>query len=158
LEASRKEWDIKLKIRDIGDGIVLCGNGTNCRWVDYSTPGNIHFGYVAGLSKISYFIAAVAGGILEQKDLYDQNLPLEPLYCFQNAFPGFCDNPNDQAAVDFGYALASKYGSKGLSDQQLRQDLETNGLGRFQAPPPGFAIPHSPYPQRNYYGPDYFDQ
>lgn len=91
LEASEKEWDIKLGIKEeLRDAVVLCGKGTNCRWVDYSTPGNIHFGYVAGLAKISYFVAAILGGVLEQTDLvYKHNLPLEPLYCFQNAFPGF---------------------------------------------------------------------
>lgn len=153
-----KEWDIKLKIREeLRDAIVLCGTGVNCRWVDYSTPGNIHFGYVAGLAKIDHFVAAIMGGLLEQKDLYDQNLPLEPLYCFQNGFPGLCDNPADQAAVDFGYKLAVKYGS-GLTDQQLRQAINANGMGRFQKPPSGFPIPHPPYPQLNLYGADHFNQ
>lgn len=91
--------------------------------------------------------SAILGGVLEQTDLvYKHNLPLEPLYCFQNAFPGFCDNPDDQAAVDFGYELADKYGSNGLNDQQLRQELEINELGRFQAPPSDspFHILHTP--------------
>jgi RHS repeat-associated protein len=157
LEGGGKEWDIKIEIQQkLRDGIVLCGEKNNCRWLDYSTPGNIHFGYVAGLAKIDYFAAALVGGLLEQKDLFDNNLPLEPLYCFQNALPGFCDNPADQAAVDFGYKLAVNY-KNGISDQQLRQELQSNGMNNFQKPPSGFIPPYRAAPESNIYGPDYFN-
>ncbi len=125
LEGSEKEWDIKVGIqRELRgtEAIILCGIGFNCKWLDYSVPGNIHFGYVAYLAKIDHFVAAIAGGFLEQRDLLINGLPLELLYCFQNAFPGHCDNPQDQAAVDFGYMLGEKYG-EGITDEQLRIEL-----------------------------------
>jgi RHS repeat-associated protein len=158
LEGGGKEWDIKVGIkRELKtEGIILCGLGFNCKWVDYSVPGNVHFGYVAYLAKIDYFVAAIAGGLLEQKDLYTQNLPLEPLYCFQNAFPGHCDNPQDQAAVDFGYMLGKKYG-KGITDQQLRRELNTYALWSFQKPSLSFPPPHQAIPQPNVYEADDFN-
>jgi RHS repeat-associated protein len=158
LEGSEKVWDIKVGIkRELQtDGVILCGNGHNCKWVDYSTPGNIHFGYIAYRAKINYFVAAVAGGVLEQIDLDKQGLPLELLYCFQNAFPGQCDNPQDQAAVDFGYMLGEKY-KNGISDAQLRMELNTYALWGFQKPPLSFAIPYRAQPQPNVYGANDFN-
>ena len=160
LEGSGKVWDIKLGILEKlnAKNIVLCGTGINCRWFDYSTPGNIHFGYVAGKAKIDQFIAAIAGGILEQQDLHNQDLPLEPLYCFQNAFPGMCDNPQDQAAVDFGYELAKKYPT-GISDADLRRELQINGMGNFQTNPHGYEeYWWQVYPETNHYSADEFNQ
>jgi RHS repeat-associated protein len=159
LEGDEKEWDIKIKIqRELGKNIVLCGTGINCHWFDYSTPGNIHFGYIAGLAKIDQFVAAIAGGALEQKDLHDKGLPLEPLYCFRNAFPGLCDNPQDQAAVDFGYELAKKYRT-GISDAELRRELQINGMGNFQTNPHNYdEYWWQVYPETNHYGADAFNQ
>jgi RHS repeat-associated protein len=159
LEASGKVWDIKINIRrELDENIVLCGTGINCHWFDYSTPGNIHFGYVAGKAKIDQFVAAIAGGILEQQDLLKKGLPLEPLYCFQNAFPGMCDNPQDQAAVDFGYELAKKYAA-GISDADLRRELQINGMGNFQTNPHRYdEYWWQVYPETNHYGADAFNQ
>lgn len=39
-------------LRDRGQGVTLCGND-GCRWVDYSTPGNILFGYAAEAAGMS---------------------------------------------------------------------------------------------------------
>lgn len=158
LEGSEKEWDIKVGIqRELRgtEAIILCGIGFNCKWLDYSVPGNIHFGYVAYLAKIDHFVAAIAGGFLEQRDLLINGLPLELLYCFQNAFPGHCDNPQDQAAVDFGYMLGEKYG-EGITDEQLRIELNTY-LWSFQKPPLRFPIPYHAQPQPNIYGADDFN-
>jgi hypothetical protein len=165
LESSEKVWDIKVGIKRVlkTESIVLCGAGENCDWFDYSTPGNIHFGYVAGLAKIDHFIAAVAGGALEQRDikkqLAEKGIPYDALACFKgNIFsPGTCDNPQDQAAVDFGYDLAKRYGSSGISDVQLRAHLEIDGMKNFQRAPAGFPPPYHPHPQKNIYPADYFN-
>ncbi len=165
LEATGKVWDIKRGIDNVlgTKSIVLCGAGKNCDWFDYSTPGNIHFGYIAGLAKIDHFIAAVAGGKLEQDDIKEElakkGIPYDSLACFKGNIlsPDKCDNPQDQAAVDFGYDLAKRYGSAGISDVQLRAELEMHGMGNFQRAPAGFPPPYYPYPQKNYFPADYFN-
>jgi hypothetical protein len=152
LEATNKVWDIKQKIRrELGSGVVLCGEV--CDWYDYSTVGNIHFGYVSGIAGIDPSIAAFAGGILEQVDsLHTEGRPhLE--YCDGI----YCENPQDQAAVDFGYYLARKY-PLGISGEELRQELTVSWTGRFQRPiDPNFQPPGPAVPQPNGYGPDYFN-
>jgi len=164
LEASKKEWDIKVNINvNLGKNIVLCGTGINCGWFDYSTPGNIHFGYIAGLAKIDHFVSAVAGGVLEQSDLKDAadnaGVSYNPLKCFtQNAIDK-CDNPQDQAAVDFGYKLSKnpKY-KNGISDQELRYELQLNGMGNFQTNPHRYdEYWWQVYPEVNHYGADEFN-
>jgi RHS repeat-associated protein len=162
LEAPGMEWDIKKGIKrelDDTEDVVLCGTGNNCDWFNRSALGNIHFGYVAGLSLIDHYVAAVAGGAAQQKDVMDnfaeQGIPYNPIVCFLKSSPDRCDDPQDQAAVDFGYKLAKKYGS-GMTDAQLRAAL--NGeMGNFQRPPSSFSPPHPAYPEDNYYDADEFN-
>src|SRR5690606_21633836 len=143
LEGKKRIWDIKINIqRELGNNIVLCGTGINCHWFDYSTPGNIHFGYIAGLAKIDHYIAAIAGGWAEQTDLQDKAEESGILYdwkdCFKANFPVLdaCDTPQDQAAVDFGFELAKKTKYRnGITDQQLRKELQANGMANFQQNP-----------------------
>ena len=168
LEAGGKEWDIKIKIGlDLSKAIVLCGNGVqSCNWFDYSSVGNIHFGYIAGVAKINYLIAAVAGGYLEQSDLTDEWKNLRSLrldHCgWTSGVILFCDNPNDQYAVDFGFELAKKY-PNGISEGILKNEMETamyRGLfGMLQKPPLG-SIPGNTVarPQINHYDADRFNQ
>ncbi len=60
-------WDIKRNIQNyLGDGVVLCGLG-GCNWVDYSVPGNIHFGYIAASASVPLWTSSVAGGFLDLK-------------------------------------------------------------------------------------------
>ncbi|MBK6647033.1 MAG: hypothetical protein IPG44_15030 [Anaerolineales bacterium] len=110
LEAGGKEWDIKIKIGQISKAIVLCGNGVqSCNWFDYSSVGNIHFGYIAGVAKINYLIAAVAGGYLEQSDLQMNGkiLLFGLISCgWTSGISLFCDNPNDQLRCRFWIELA----------------------------------------------------
>lgn len=153
LEASFKEWDIKRNIqRDLGDGIILCGE--TCDWYDYSTPGNIHFGYVAGRAGIDHEIAAVAGGLLEQWDLFVQEGKINLGYC---NWTFKCDSPQDQAAVDFGYALAEKY-STGITPEDLKKELTVDKTNQFQRPISRYFHPPFPaHPQQTSYGPDDFN-
>ncbi|HRJ57452.1 MAG TPA: polymorphic toxin type 44 domain-containing protein [Anaerolineales bacterium] len=167
LEGKGKVWDIKINIRrELDKNIVLCGTGINCKWFDYSTPGNIHFGYIAGLAKIDHYIAAIAGGWAEQTDLQNDAEKEGRLFdwkdCFKTNFPKLdaCDNPQDQAAVDFGYALAKnpKY-KNGISDQEIRNELQANGMNNFQTNPHRYdEYWYQVYPQQNHYGADHFNQ
>jgi RHS repeat-associated protein len=167
LEAGKKEWDLKINIKEeLKKAIVLCGNGIqSCDWFDYSTVGNIHFGYIAGVAKINYLISGVAGGYLEQKDLTDEwknlrNLRLD--HCgWTSGVILFCDNPHDQYAVDFGFELAKKY-PKGISGRTLKNEIETamyGGLfGMLQEPPAGSIPKNTPaLPQINHYNADHFN-
>ncbi len=145
LEGPWKVWDIKRKIfKELGYGIVLCG--ATCDWFDYSTPGNIHFGFIAYRSKIHQGVAAVAGGVLEQLDAALKEHKLYPEYCSQNASKLYCDNPGDQAAVDFGYMLAEKYkNTPTITETILRSELTPFWMSKFQRPPSGFIPPHPAY-------------
>ena len=152
LEGPYAEWDIKQKIlQELRQGVILCGEV--CDWYDYSTPGNIHFGYMAGLAGINHDIAAVAGGAEEQKDLVSEGKGLHPEYCKGLA----CDNPQDQAAVDFGYSLAGKY-PNGITAADLRKELTVSWTSQFQRPiDPSFQPPYPASPGINYYGPNHFN-
>src|SRR5690606_18419674 len=160
LEGKKRIWDIKINIqRELGNNIVLCGTGINCHWIDYSTVGNIHFGYIAGLAKINYFISGVAGGVLEQRDLKRLTGKFNFGHCgWTSGIPLFCDNPNDQYAVDFGFELAKKY-PNGISEKQLEVEITGYWHGNlFQKPPLGSIPRNVPLlPQINHYGPDYFN-
>ena len=157
LEGGYKEWDIKRKMLvELKQGIVLCG--ATCDWFDYSTPGNIHFGFVAYRAKIHHGVAAVLGGVLEQKDALLNEHKIYPEYCTQNASKLFCDNPQDQAAVDFGYMLAEKYKSTPtITEKILKAELTTSWLAKFQRPPSGFVPPHPAYSEYNDYSADHFN-
>ena len=148
LEGTQKEWDIKQKIKaDLGPDVILCGEV--CDWYDYSTPGNIHFGYVAGRAGIDHGIAAAAGGLEELKDRWSEGKP-HP-YC------PICDDPQDQAAVDFGYYLAGKYPA-GISAADLRKELTVSWTNQFQRPiDPTFRPLYPAAPGLNHYGPDRFN-
>ena len=157
LEGGNKVWDIKVQIEKQlkTKGIVLCGTA-NCDWLDYSTAGNIHFGFVAYRARIDHGIAAVAGGGAEQWDRITKDHQLPDLhYCLENDSILHCDNPQDQAAVDFGYYLAGKYSS--ISDQTLRTELTRSQMAKFQRPPSGFLPPHLAYPEMNIYDADHFN-
>ena len=159
LEGKKQEWDIKVPIKqELGENIILCGIGNNCHWLDYSTTGNIHFGYVAGLAKIDYDIAAFAGGVLEQINFLIKIQWPELQYCNQNSAFGFCDNPQDQAAVDFGYTLAENY-ENGITTEAFKQALQANGMGNFQRAilPSDRHLYPTPFPGTVFYDADYFD-
>jgi RHS repeat-associated protein len=154
LESAFKEWDIKRSIlmRFKSGGIILCGE--TCDWYDYSTLGNIHFGYVAGRAGIDHEVAAIAGGILEQSDMLQKEAKIDLSYCNWTLK---CDNPQDQAAVDFGYYLAKKYPS-GVTHEILQKELTVNITSQFQRPiNPYFRPPFFAHPQQNPYRPDSFN-
>lgn len=150
-EAPDREWDIKLGMRDIlGRGIILCGE-THCGWYDYSVPGNIQFGYVAGLMDIDRGIGNAVGGIAQNFDNWRQGVSQE-LPCV-----GLCDDPRDQAAVDFGRQLAQNY-PNGITPTQLRHELTVDWTSQFQPPPANYIPPYPAGPGNYVYSSDYFDQ
>ena len=157
LEGPEREWDIKVGMENLAEGgIILCGMMGYCSWVDYSTAGNIHFGYVAGRAKMNELFAGVVGGALE---LFEQALEGEEVQwsnCRSNSMPILCDNPGDQVAVDLGFQLAREYPG-GIKPYQLHLALHVHGFTRFQKPPARFIEPFPARPEKNMYGPDDFN-
>jgi hypothetical protein len=147
VETTGHEWDIKQKMGKVSEGVVLCGE--TCDYYDYSVPGNIQFGYVAGIAGIDKRVGDAAGGVLNQIDRL--NGEGADGGCF------FCDDPADQAAVDFGYYLAQSYPT-GITREQLAHELTVSPLTtKFQRPPSDFVSTHPASPGRNLYGPYDFD-
>ena len=139
-------WDIKLRIRGrISDGIVLCST-SSCRWVDYSVPGNIKYGYIAALMGVPQVFSKAAGGFLEVKE-GTANL---------DNLPTLLENPYDWAAVEFGYYLYDQFG-RDITIAEFRNALTIDVLNSFQAPPAEFIIPGPAKSQTNTYPPGYFN-
>jgi hypothetical protein len=144
--------NIKVEMRaELGNGVILCGANDSCRWVDYSTPGNILFGYSAEAARIPEGFYSWVGGLQQLwDDVWGPN-PVNWDWCRTS----YCDDPADLAAVQFGASLYSSGDS--LSLQEFQSALTTDILGSFQSPPPGFVQPFSPVPQENQYVPGDFD-
>jgi RHS repeat-associated protein len=134
----------------IGQAVVLCGN-EGCRWVDYSAPGNIMYGYLSAARGVPQEVSWVAAGILETKDWTLEGIKNGEPYSGQ-ANTWF-DAPGDKAAVDFGYALYEKY-PDGVTLVEFMSELTTDVLNTFQQPTTSpLRIPVS---QNNSYPPGYF--
>jgi hypothetical protein len=133
-------------LRDIGQGVILCGSD-GCRWVDYSTPGNILFGYAVEAAGMSEEFYSWVGGFEQMgDDLINPNEPVHTEWCSTS----YCDDPYDLAAVQFGAQLYRDYGSE-ITLDIFQSELTTDILETFQPPPASFPIPFSPHPQDNYY-------
>jgi hypothetical protein len=136
-------YDIKKNMQEmIGDEVVLCGID-GCAWVDYSTPGNILYGYLSGERGIPQGISLVAAGarqILDGESKWEWYKTLG-------------EDPRDKAAVDFGYSLYQKY-PEGITTEQFQAELTQSVLQSFQ--PPDIMPASTPLPQENMYPPGIF--
>jgi hypothetical protein len=148
-------WDIKLEMQEefrIGPGKedsahILCSNSGACRWVDYSTAGNILYGFTAASVGVPGWMSTLAGGLLEVRDgtAKGENL--------MNMF----EDPYDSNAVNFGYDLYKNSGGK-VTEKIFRNMLTDEILNSFQPPNEGFSPPFEPNHQPNQYPADRFDQ
>ncbi|MEW6085938.1 MAG: RHS repeat-associated core domain-containing protein [Chloroflexota bacterium] len=137
--------------RKLGDGVILCGSNDVCRWVDYSTPGNILFGYsaeAAGIPKGFYYWV---GGLQQPVDDAFGPNPVNWGWCTIS----YCDDPADFAAVQFGASLYTS--GDNITVQEFQSALTADILDTFQSPPPGFTQPFPPVSQENQYVPGDFD-
>lgn len=135
-------------LREFPNGaIILCGS-QGCRWVDYSTAGNIMFGILSARRGINQPLAWFMGGYLEIKDSIDHRTPYTgtPMALF--------DNPGDKAAVDWGWQFALDH-PNGFTFEQFQNALTMDVLDAFQDPPTGNYYP-DPQSQPNIYPPGYF--
>ncbi|MBV6396392.1 MAG: hypothetical protein HFACDABA_01990 [Anaerolineales bacterium] len=127
-------YDIKIKMNmEFGGDVTLCGP-LFCQKVDYSTPGNILFGFLSAARGMPQGVSWLAGGILENYDSLKKEMKVHPEYA-----GSLFDNPGDKAAVDFGYWLFKTYGAA-ITMKEFRDALTTR-LDSFQpssAPQPGY--------------------
>jgi hypothetical protein len=148
-------WDIKLEMQEqfrTGPGKedsahILCSNSGICRWVDYSTAGNILYGATAASVGVPEWMSTLAGGLLELRDGTAK---------WENRTNVF-EDPYDSNAVNFGYDLYKNSGGK-VTEEIFRKMLTDEILNSFQPPNEGFSPPFEPNYQSNQYPADRFDQ
>jgi hypothetical protein len=139
--------NIKVAMWDrVGAGVILCGSD-GCRWMDYSTPGNILFGYAAEAAGMTEGFYSWVGG-LEQ--IGEDGIGPESVQ-WDRCLTSYCDDPYDLAAVQFGAQLYRDYESESITLDIFQSELTTDILATFQPPPPGFIAPFSPHTQDNHY-------
>lgn len=96
-------YDMKQTIRtEKGRMIMLCGS-SECDWFDYSTPENIHYGYLAASAGIPQVTSDIAGGILETVTFFEEGI-------HSGSFRYWGENAEDAIAVRLGYALFDAFG------------------------------------------------
>jgi len=138
------KYDIKRKmLNTIGPAVILCGGG-GCRWVDYSTPGNIMYGYLSASREVQQPISWIAAGVLEYINSIEESHP------YTGEISSWGDNPGDKAAVDFGYDLYEQY-PNGITLEDFQIALSQEILNTFQSPSivpsePAYPAPDSGYP------------
>lgn len=126
---------------------ILCSNSGTCRWVDYSTAGNILYGATAADAGVPRWMSKLAGGLLEIKQ---RTVNWDNLW-------NLGEDPYDTKAVEFGYDLYENTGGN-ITEEAFRDALTDEILNSLQPPPEGFIPPFEAQPQSNAYSPDRFDQ
>ena len=127
--------DIKLSIqRRIGPKIALCTSQFSCRWVDYSVPGNILFGYIREAIEAPKLVSDLAGGGLEFLDNVRNRIRGETFqWQIEWVWSGsWGDNPDDYQGVTLGEELWKKH-----RDSVTRANFESllrSYLYKLQAP------------------------
>jgi hypothetical protein len=136
LVGDHKPWDFKHQILTrLGPGITLCSNGGCKNDVNYSVPGNIHFGFVAkeaGYAGLAIKAGAAEAEITDPAHFYP---PTDPRYHpYRGEFPysvgpdgvdiNLGDAPGDNRAAAFGIRLYEKYG-RSLTLDAFRQELNS---------------------------------
>ncbi|MCA9949996.1 MAG: hypothetical protein KDE48_10135 [Anaerolineales bacterium] len=144
LNTGHGKWDVKRNIeREVGTAIVLCGD-KGCNWFDYSTPGNILYGFTAASVEIPQDISTAAGGFLE---IVEGTAKL-------GNYSTLFEDPLDASAVEFGYFLYEQYGEN-LTVEQFKMELTLDLQNTMQPP---VNIPNrSAIPQPNIYPLGRFD-
>jgi hypothetical protein len=143
LVADRQHWDFKHKIeRDLGPGITLCSNWRCGGDVEYSVPGNVHFGFVAREAGYAPNIVHLGAGYAEITDpSHDPKSPYfkEPYTPFgkfsarltrDGLVLNLGDDPQDHWAVQFGMRLYDKYANgRNLTYLAFQQELSIGLIG-----------------------------
>ena len=144
-------WDFKHEIKKrLGTGITLCA-GSNCQNdIEYSVPGNIHYGFVARQAGYMPSMTNAGVGVAEVIDpAHDpdrasrvgvEHVPYDGTWGLESGPLGisfnFGNNPKDHQAVELGIRMFNQYGV----DMTYSEFLSTlqSGISSLDR--------HSPYP------------
>jgi RHS repeat-associated protein len=103
LVADRHRWDFKYQIEyKLGDSIELGGE-----WFEFSTPGNIHYGFVGAAAGFSRTALRIGAGVAQAWDDLRSDEPDATIGGLDTWF----DASTDFYAVEFGVQLYENYGS-----------------------------------------------
>jgi RHS repeat-associated protein len=140
LVGDHRPWDFKHRIDALlGPGITLCGSSGCEPDIEFSVPGNIHFGFVAREAGYAGVIVNVGAGYAEITDpshrdpSHPDYSPYDPESKFDPVIGpngisllslNFGDDPKDHQAVEFGIHLYDRYGNgRGLTLPAFKQEL-----------------------------------
>ncbi len=139
LNTNNGRWNFKEQTDELlGSQVVLCGT-QECGWFDYSTPGNIHYGFMAAAAGIREIASQIAAGVLEA---WDGN--------WYGLDPYWNEHPEDWAGVELGYLLYDAFGVDMTPLQlQIGLDMYWDQLQRpdprLLQPADGIFPPKTPY-------------
>jgi len=163
LVGTDKVWDVKDQIEyELGEMTRLC-HARGCVWVDYSTVGNINFGFLAERAGFPNWETHLGASYAEITDPAHDGDPYQIIHLnvagrtvrgyFNPAYASAAfDDPKDRNAINFGQALYRTYGAHPTLRQI--QALMTNYADTFAlVSSPSGTFSHPEYP---YHG-DYFD-
>ena len=170
LVADHRPWDFKHKIeRDLGPGITLCAHWRCDGTVEYSVPGNVHFGFVAREAGYAPNIVHLGAGHAEITDpSHDPKSPYfkeryNPLGKFsarltrEGLVLNLGDDPQDHWAVQFGMRLYDKYANgRNLTYLAFQQELSIGIIGFAKRAPRSSPVDESIASQWPY-APSFFD-
>jgi len=144
-------WDPKHRIKEyLGEGITLGSKND----VEYSVPGNIHFGFVGQAAGYFDLLIYLGGGIAEISDpAHDPQKAAEAgvsytPYTGEIGYWG--DTRGDHAAIEFGIRLYQTYGLQ-LTYAQFKAELSKYIAGFDTHAPASWSVRSSvaedwPYP------------
>jgi RHS repeat-associated protein len=125
-------WDFKHKIKlDLGEGITL-GNQKN---IEYSVPGNIHYGFVGSAAGYADDILYAGAGVAEIFDpSHVKNAGKDYTPYNGDILHAFGDDPQDYYADVFGVHLYKIFEREGLTLSRFRTELNqfSSGFAKYE--------------------------
>lgn len=120
LVADHQPFDIKRNIGAISnEGAIRMG----ADWYEYSTPGNIAYGFYGAAAGYDIFVLRLGAGAAQSKDAWiDGDGP-------PGSLGTMLDTPDDYYAVQFGYDLYHNYYRP---DFQLTRDEFVSALATYE--------------------------
>ena len=116
-----KPWDFKDQIKnELGESFRLCSQ-QDCTWVEYSTLGNILYGYTSMIAGFTQFEIRGGAGYAEARDPENKENYNTPFGYFplDRLLTGF-DDAEDYHAVGAGIEMYIRYG-KNVSIRQFQE-------------------------------------
>jgi RHS repeat-associated protein len=147
------KYDVKLKIQGVlHTDVVKIGNN----WYEYSTTGNILFGYYSNAAGFTLEEIQKGAGYVQKYDYWRKGCPEDPKCdTVLGTEDTYFDSPDDFSAIQFGHEL---FDSNAASDGVITADELTIALDDYAAPypldikpDPGGFMPGGPYPADYFY-------